>query len=85
MAASADSRLFVRHVTDVHASWSVHGESEPGQFSFQLILDDGAVEQIVFPDPQAAKVALRLLRAAGTAYIDTERGAISFSRLAPGH
>ena len=79
--ASSDSRILVRKITDVHANWSAQGENEPGEFSLQLILDDGAVEHLVLPDPEATKVALRLLRASKTAYIDTETNVISFGPL----
>jgi hypothetical protein len=81
MEASADARILVRKITDVHANWSAHGENEPGVFSYQLILDDGAVEYVVLPSPQAAKVFLKLIKTADAAYIDTERGAVSFGRL----
>ena len=81
MEASADTRILVRKITDVHANWSAHGENEPGIFSFQLILDDGAEEQVVLPSPQSTKVILRLLRRTETAYFDTDRRVIVFGPL----
>ncbi len=81
MEASADPRILVRKITDVHANYSVHGEGEPGLFSFQLILDDGAEEHLLLPSPDAAKVLLKLLRRSDTAYFDTERRIVTFGRI----
>ena len=77
MEASADSRIVVREITAVHGNYSIHADGEPGIFSLQLILDDGAVEHLVLPSPQATKTLLRQLRAAERAYIDLEKRAIS--------
>ena len=83
MEASADRRLIVRKITDVHANYSAREDGQSGQFSFQLILDDGAQEHLVLADAKDAKPLLRLLRASDTAYIDTEKRAISLGRLGP--
>ncbi|HWT24677.1 MAG TPA: hypothetical protein VN213_14315 [Solirubrobacteraceae bacterium] len=77
MAGSADDRIVVRKVTDVHANWSEHESDTPGKFSFQLILDDGAEEQVVRPSPEAAKVLLKLLTSGDEVFFDTERRALA--------
>jgi hypothetical protein len=82
--ASADRRILVRKITDVHANYSVRDDGQPGQFSLQLILDDGAEEHLVLPDAEATKVVLRLLRASDTAYFDLEKRIISLARVASG-
>jgi hypothetical protein len=78
MPETASDRIHVRKVTDVHANWSEHGTEEPGKFSFQLILDDGAEEYLIRPQAPAAKVLLKLFASASAVFVDTERGAISF-------
>ena len=63
----------VRQVTSVHANWSEQGADEPGKFSFQLILDDGAEEYVIRPVAPDAKVLLKLVQASESLYFDTER------------
>lgn len=62
----------VRQVTSVHTNWSAQGAGEPGKFSFQFILDDGAEEYVVRPTVQDAKVLLKLVQASESMYFDTE-------------
>ena len=38
----SEQAVKVRRVTNVHSNWSSQGPLEPGKFSFQLVLDDGA-------------------------------------------
>jgi hypothetical protein len=79
MAQSADDRVMVRKVTDVHANWSEQGEGEPGKFSVQLVLDNGAVEHVARPTAQDTKVFLKLLAGSESVYYDLERGVTVFS------
>ena len=83
MEASDDQRIRVRKITDVHANYSVREDQQPGQFSFQLILDDGAEEHLVLPDAEAAKVVLRLLRGSDRAYFDLDKRVITLGRIGP--
>ena len=39
-----EQAIKVRQVTQVHANWNEEERGEPGKFSFQLILDNGAEE-----------------------------------------
>jgi hypothetical protein len=78
MESSADQRIAVRTVTDVHANYSVHGEGEPGIFSYQLILDDGAVEHVFLPPAQDADVINDLLAASDDIVFDESRGNLIF-------
>lgn len=82
MAQSADDRIQVRKITDVHANWSEQGEGVPGKFSVQLVLDNGAVEHVARPTAQDTKVFLKLLADAETVYYDVERGVTIFSDVA---
>ena len=83
MEASTDQRIRVRKITDVHGNYSVREDQQPGQFSFQLILDDGAEEHLVLPDAEAAKVVLRLLRGSDQAYFDLDKRVITLGRIGP--
>ncbi|HWT24676.1 MAG TPA: hypothetical protein VN213_14310 [Solirubrobacteraceae bacterium] len=78
MADSADDRILVRKVTDVHANWSEHESDSPGKFSFQLILDDGAEEYLIRPSAEAADVLHDLFDASDTVLFDTERRNVIF-------
>src|SRR5215216_1827691 len=44
-----EQQIQVRLVTDVHANWNEEERGEPGKFSLQLILDDGAEEYAIRP------------------------------------
>lgn len=79
--AKNDSPIKVRKVTDIHANWSEQGDLEPGKFSLQLILDNGAEETVVLPTAPDTKVLVKLLGSSDTVYFDTERGAISFNEV----
>jgi hypothetical protein len=51
-----EQAIKVRQVTDVHANWSTQERGEPGKFSYQLILDDGAEEFVIRVTAEDAKV-----------------------------
>lgn len=84
MAQSADERIQVRKVTDVHANWSEQGEDVDGKFSVQLILDNGAVEHVSRPTAQDLKVFLKLLKGTDTVYYDLEREVTVFGPVSLG-
>lgn len=44
----------VRQVKNVHANWSEQECGAPGKFSFQLILDNGAQEYAIRPQPRTS-------------------------------
>lgn len=68
----------VRQVTQVHANWNEEGRGEPGKFSFQLILDNGAEEYVIRPTNEDADVITDMLERTGTLYFDTERQVLIF-------
>ena len=82
MEGSADPRIVVRRVTSVHANYSVHGEGEPGIFSFQLILDDGAMEHVFLPPAEDADVLNDLFAAADEVVFDGDRRNLIFRSVA---
>jgi hypothetical protein len=68
-----EQRIKVRQVTEVQASWTERGRGEPGSFTIQLILDNGAEEYVILPTAEDTKVMLRLLGKAETVYFDLDR------------
>ncbi len=71
-----EQAIQVRQVTDVHSNWNEEERGEPGKFSFQLILDDGAEEYVLRPTAQDSKVIIKLLESSKTQYFDLERRAL---------
>jgi hypothetical protein len=67
---NAEQQIQVRQVTDVQASWTEHERGEPGSFTLQLILDDGAEEYVLLPTADDAKVMLKLFRSTESVYFD---------------
>ena len=67
---NTEQQVQVRQVTDVQASWTEHERGEPGSFTIQLILDDGAEEYVLLPTADDAKVMLKLFRSTDAVYFD---------------
>ena len=76
-----EQAIKVRQVTDVHANWSTQERGEPGKFSYQLILDDGAQEFIIRVPADDAKVLRDLFHEAETVYFDLEREVLTFGEI----
>jgi hypothetical protein len=70
---NTEQSIRVREVTDLQASWTENGRGEPGSFTYQLILDNGAEEYVLQPDAEDAKVILELLTSAGSIFFDLDR------------
>jgi hypothetical protein len=67
---NTEQQIQVRQVTDVQASWTEHERGEPGSFTIQLILDDGAEEYVLLPTADDAKVMMKLFRSTDAVYFD---------------
>ncbi len=67
---NVEQQIQVRQVTDVHANWNEEERGEPGKFSLQLILDDGAEEYAIRPPAADAKVILKMLNSAENVTFD---------------
>ena len=67
---NTEQQIQVRQVTDVQASWTEHERGEPGSFTLQLILDDGAEEYVLLPTAEDTKVMLKLFQSTDTVYFD---------------
>ena len=70
---NVEEQITVRQVTNVHANWSEQERGEPGKFSFQLILDNGAEEYVIRPTADDAKVILKLLERSENITFDMQR------------
>ena len=71
-----EQAIKVRQITEVRPNWNEEGRGEPGKFSFQLILDNGAEEYLIRPTVEDAKVLRKLIPRVGTLYFDTGRGVL---------
>ncbi len=67
---NTEQQVQVRQVTDVQASWTEHERGEPGSFTLQLILDDGAEEYVLLPTADDTKVMLKLFQSTDKVYFD---------------
>jgi hypothetical protein len=71
-----EQAIKVREVTEVHPNWNEEDRGEPGKFSLQLILDNGAEEYVLRPTAEDTKVISKLLENTKTQYFDMERGTL---------
>jgi hypothetical protein len=78
---SVEERITVRQVTDVHANWSEQERGEPGKFSFQLILDNGAEEYAIRPPAEDSDVLMDLFKRSKTIYFDMGRQVLIFGNI----
>ncbi len=76
-----ERQILVRQVTNVQASWTERERGEEGDFTLQLILDQGADEYVLRPDADDLEIMLRLFQMSGSASFDLERKVLMFSNL----
>ena len=81
---NVEQQITVRQVTNVHANWSEQERGEPGKFSFQLILDNGAEEYVIRPTNEDADVLVDLFEQTDTIYFDMERRVLIFGDVSAG-
>ncbi len=77
----SEQAVKVRRVTNVHSNWSHQGSLEPGKFSYQLILDDGAEEVLIMPTAEDGKLLRDLIHDSEGLYWDTEREVLTFGNI----
>jgi hypothetical protein len=80
--ARTEKQIQVRQVTHLQASWTEQERGEPGAFTFQLILDQGADEYVLRPQVEDAELLLALFRKSDNATFDLERKVLMFNNLA---
>ena len=81
---NVEQQITVRQVTNVHANWSEQERGEPGKFSFQLILDNGAEEYAIRPPAEDSDVLLDLFKRSETVYFDLGRQVLIFGNISLG-
>jgi hypothetical protein len=79
--ANVERSIVVRQVTNVHANWNEEGRGEPGKFSYQLILDNGAEEYAIRPPAEDADVLIELFKLTDKIYFDMERQVLIFGNI----
>ncbi len=79
---NTERQIVVRQVTHVQASWTERERGEEGDFTLQLILDQGTEEYVLRPDADDLDIILRLLQMSDRASFDTERKVLMFGNLA---
>jgi hypothetical protein len=79
--ANTEQNIMVRQVTDIHANWSEQERGEPGKFSFQLILDNGAEEYAIRPEVEDADVLVELFGMTDKIYFDMSRQVLIFGSI----
>ncbi len=81
---NVEQQITVRQVTNVHANWSEQERGEPGKFSFQLILDNGAEEYAIRPPAEDSDVLMDLFKKSETVYFDMGRQVLIFGNISLG-
>jgi hypothetical protein len=76
-----EQAIQVREVTDYQASWTEEVRGEPGSFTIQLILDDGAELYVLQPTAEDAKVIRKLLDKSEALTFDLERRTLISSNI----
>ena len=71
----------VRQVTHIQASWTERERGEDGDFTLQLILDNGVEEYVLRPTEDDLDVLLKLFKTSDHTTFDLERKVLMFSNL----
>ena len=79
-----EQQIRVRRVTHFHAAWTEQERGEPGAFTIQLNLDNGADEYVLRPTADDVDVLLGLLSRSDHAMFDLDRKVLIFNNLATG-
>jgi hypothetical protein len=79
-----DDSYKVRQVNHYQFSWVAGQAGEPGTFTLQLVLDQGAWEEVLSVDAEDADVLSELLDHSKSVYFDVGRRVLMFGTAAPG-
>ena len=79
MAPITEQQIKVRKITHWQPSFVAGEPAEPGQYTFQLILDHGAEEAILNLNESDADNLFDWLSASDEVYYDTERRVVIFA------
>lgn len=73
-----DDSIRVRHLSHYQFSWVAQAPGEPGAFTLQLVLDEGAWEEVLTIDAEDAEVLRGLLAKSRDATYDVGRRVLMF-------
>jgi hypothetical protein len=73
-----DDDLKVRQVNHYQFSWVAGEPQQPGTFTLQLVLDEGAWEEVVTVEAEDAEVLRGLFKQAGDVFYDIGRRTLMF-------
>jgi hypothetical protein len=80
-----DDSLTVRQLSHYQFSWVAGAPGEPGAWTLQLVLDQGAWEEVLTIDADDADNLQDLLSTAKTVFYDVGRRTLLFGTTATGH
>ena len=80
-----DDSIKVRQVSHYQFSWVAGEPGQPGSYTLQLVLDQGAWEEVLTLDPDDADNLQDLLSTAGTVFYDVKRRTLLFGTTRVGH
>jgi hypothetical protein len=79
-----DDTIKVRQLSHYQFTWVAGEPQAPGTFTLQLVLDEGAWEEVVAVDAEDAEVLQGLLARASNVFYDIDRRTLMFGTLTPG-
>jgi hypothetical protein len=79
-----DDSIQVRQLSHYQFSWVAGEPGQPGTYTLQLVLDEGAWEEVLTLDPDDADNLQDLLVAQSTVLYDVRRRTLMFGVKAPG-
>ncbi len=79
-----DDTIKVRQLSHYQFSWIAGEPQAGGTFTLQLVLDEGAWEEVVSVTAEDAEVLQSLLGKADTVYYDIDRQTLMFGTRPPG-
>lgn len=80
-----DDTIIVRQLSHYQFSWVAGEPGAPGAWTLQLVLDQGAWEEVLTIDADDADNLQDLLSTADTVYYDVRRRALLFGTTETGH
>lgn len=80
-----DDSIKVRQLSHYQFSWTAGAPGDEGTFTLQLVLDQGAWEEVLTVDSDDAEVLQGLLRRAADVHYDIGRRVLMFGTTAVGH